>query len=245
VRSALLLAMLSHPAVAGWQRLVETPKDSRVEKVSSHPLEYFTRTPLLSDGSGEFCYRCTPEKRDVEARTARARTEMHQVGRWHGLPVLDLYVIDQGKEEPYRKSVLVRRKANEYVEVYQVQPNLGAIQPSFLIAIGREELIGTRDDCQRFGCNEKYFWLAPDGPAALNFEPVFDAAQAACPKEVSAWHGFGDLRGRLPDSTIYVGTKDAWGHPSGTGTVEIRFKLVQGKFIVTGARFDPDDPYEW
>jgi hypothetical protein len=246
VRALLLCFFLAVSAQAEWKRLVINPKDDFLDSPREHPLEYFTQYPMLHY-AGDFCCPCSKEGRLAAAQDAKVRAEVTRLGKVRDKEVLDVTFFGDGQKTPSWKSILVEKTPGRYYEIYQVEPNLGAVLPSYLIALGpKDALIAAKDDCQRYGCTEEFFSIRPDGPVRLDFNLVFAAAFEACPRDRSVWRGFGDLRRTLPRGIIRVGTTDPdWGKPTSAGVVEVRFTLRAGQFSIAGARYRPDIEYEW
>jgi hypothetical protein len=222
------------------------PKDDFLDSPGEHPLEYFTRFPL-QHFAGDFCRRCSAEERLAAAQRAKVQAQVNRLGRVRDKEVLDVTFFDDGQKTPSWKSILVEKTPGKYYEIYQVEPNLGAVLPSYLIAPGpKDALIAAKDDCQRYGCTEEFFSIRPEGPVRLDFKLVFAAAAKACPRDRSVWRGYRDLHRALRRGIIRVGTTDPdWGKPTAEGVVEVRFTFRAGQFAIAGARYLPDVEYEW
>jgi hypothetical protein len=163
VRALLLCFFLAVSAQAEWKRLVINPKDDFLDSPREHPLEYFTQYPLLHY-AGDFCSPCSKEGRLAAAQDAKVRAEVTRLGKVRDKEVLDVTFFGDGQKTPSWKSILVEKTPGRYYEIYQVEPNLGAVLPSYLIALGpKDALIAAKDDCQRYGCTEEFFSIGRMG----------------------------------------------------------------------------------
>jgi hypothetical protein len=196
--------------------------------------------------AGDFYNHSSPEERLAAAQSATVRAEVRQLGKVRDAEVLDLTFFLDNNKTPSWKSIVVRKAPGSYCEIYQVEPNSGAVLPSYLIPLGSNDvIIAAKDDCQRYGCTEGFFRSNRMAPVRLDFTPVFEAAGKACPRDVAVWEGYGNLSVALPRGFIRVGTRDSWGKPSSDGVVEVRFKVRAGRFAISRARYLPDVAYEW
>ena len=241
----ILLGLLALQAGVVWQRHVMTPKAGRFDLPEPHPLAYFTEYPMLRDEDGDFCYLCALDKRLAEAKKRKVETEVQLVGTLQGFEVYDLFYRFKCEGCPDWKSILVKTGPDQYREIYHLQPtqvdsHAGA---SFIVNVGQDQLLGARYNVggNKGIYSDDHYWFHKSGPALVDFGPVRVAARAALPDGKSLWGG-GDENGprtlALAMFRFWVLDKGDW-LCCGGGAVEVRFRLDQGRVIVTGTNYDP------
>ncbi len=163
-----------------WTRYVTTPKGTRIDAPAPNPLAHFTRYPALLDESGDFCYRCSPQKRMSMAMAAREpRAEVHIVGNIKGLTIYDVFYRFRSEGAIDWKSILVRTGADRYREIYHDEPNEGRPNPSFLIKLGDQMVLGVHDNEYRMDAVEEYWCFTENGAIRMDLTPVWGAARKA------------------------------------------------------------------
>jgi hypothetical protein len=100
MRLILLIALVTIPAAAEWQRHVLTPKGERLDSPPPHPLSYFTQYPSLRDEDHDFCYLCSAEKSLAAAKQRKDQAEVKLVGRVREFEVYDVFYFFDEKAEP-------------------------------------------------------------------------------------------------------------------------------------------------
>jgi hypothetical protein len=240
----VLMNLLALQAGASWQRHVMTPKEERFDQPEPHPLAYFTEHPMLRDESGDFCPLCSPDKRLAEAKKQKVASELRSVGTLGGLEVYDLFYRFKCEGCVDWKSILVKTGPDEYREIYHREPTQvdAHAGPSFIVNVRQDKLLGAR---YMVGGNkgeyeDDYYWFDKNGPVLVDFGPVRVAARSVLPKGRNLWGGGDDNGPRtmaLAMFKFWVLDKDNWGR--GGGAVEVRFRLDQGRVIVTGTKYDP------
>jgi hypothetical protein len=239
----LLAAVLNLRADAVWQRHVLTGKGERTDQAKPHPLEYFTRYPMLREETDPFCYRCAPEKRLSEAKKYKVKTELRYIGTIHGFVIYDLFYRFNSPSDPYWKMILVKSGPNAFREIYHCEPwdiYARAVRSSIVI-VSREAVLSAQywDGGNKGGHTDDYYWFNETGPHPLDLTPVIAAAQSALPKGYLLWAW---TDGRALDSSAklrwWVQKKPAWMCCDG-GEVVVHFKLDHGHAIVTQTHYDP------
>ena len=239
MRIAFLIALLTIPAAAEWQRHVYTPKGETFDAPPPHPLSYFTQYPSLRDEDHDFCYLCSPEKSLAVAKQRRDRAEVKLVGRVRDFEVYDVFYFFDEKAEPDWKSILVKIQPDQYREIWHYQRSEGRIWPSYLVRVGNETLLGLQDDCYKQDIIQEYYWFGKDGPVPIDLSLIWKAAEAVVPEATTAWHEY-DGRTDLPAGRITVGLirKPVW-QCCTQGVIEVNFELNNGQVFVKGERLNP------
>jgi hypothetical protein len=108
---------------------------------------------------------CVPKtQRLAAAKKENVRADFSFLGRVNGRATYDILYYFDDEEEPRWKALIVERAPNRYGEILQVHPVTGKVRHSTLINLGKEQLVYAIDDCERFGCMEKFYRIGPDGP---------------------------------------------------------------------------------
>jgi hypothetical protein len=226
-----------------WPRKVYTPKDEWVDTQASHPLAYYTSDPFLRDDGNDFCISCTPAEKSTIHLQMPSRTEVRFVGKLQGFSVYDVfYYFDQVGDR--WKSILVKTKSDQYYEIFHVQPTFAnaEFKPSFIFKVRGEKYLGTRDLIPGTGVYfyETYWWFNRKGIIPVDTSPINEAKKAILPKGTGIRKGHGlDMQNSRYRMFVWKDT-DANADHTG-GSVEINFKLVKGKVIVTKKRYLPPD----
>jgi len=138
------------------------------------------------------------------------------------------------------KSILVKVAPGGFREIYHLQPTQAIIGPSFLLKVGGHEIPATHDQIPGTMNNyyEDYFWFDRDGPARIDIDIIPKILKAILPAGSSVWKGGGldiqTLTYRMP----------VWEEGNGNccpagGMVEIKFRLDDGRLVVTDKHFNP------
>jgi hypothetical protein len=234
---------------SSWQRHVLSGKGESFDAPQAHPLAYFIRDPFLRDDGYEYCGDCAPAGKAAVHVQHRFKTELIKVGTLGGYTIYDLFYrfddhVDTGEID--WKSILVEVSPGRYREIYHLQPTQAEIKPSFFLKAGEEEILATRDLIPGTGNNyyEDYFWFSPAGPVRIDIETITKAVQSILPSGLGARKGGGlDMKSLSYRSAVWK-DDDANCCPSG-GVVDIKFRLDNGKIIVTSKHYDPTAaPYD-
>ena len=245
VKPAVLTTISGCLLAAGWERQVITATGIRQDTPAQHQRSYFTRYPSLRDETGAFCPLCSPEKRLALARRQKEKAQVRLVGSIGTFSVYDVLYFFDDDPKPEWKSLLVRTELEAYREIWHYQSNEGEIYPSFLVHTGDQTLLGLKDDCYRQDIIEQYFSLGSEFPVRVDLNPIWMAAKAAVPCKTEIWKGY-DGRIDFPAGRMQVGlvTEPDWRCCS-KGTVDVEFKLSEGRIRATSATFDKDGEFTW
>jgi len=105
---------------------------------------------------------------------------------------------------------------------------------------GADQILATRMLIPGTGNNyyEDYFWFSPGGPVRIDIETITAALKSILPAGSGVWKGGGlDMRSLSYHNSVWK-DRDANCCPSG-GAVDIRFRIDDGRVIVTSKHFDP------
>jgi len=224
-----------------WKRYVTTPKGAWFDSPAPQPLAHFTRYPALLDMSGDFCYLCSPEKKLSTAKaTKEPKAEVHEVGSIGGWTIYDVFYRFQSEGAIDWKSILVRTGPDEYREIYHDEPAEGKPNPSFLIKIGEETVVGVRDNAYRMDLLEEYWCFDAGAPLQLSFKPVWKAARSAIPADsliIENPNG----PGNFPNLAISAPVLAPRGAPCCEilGAVRVAFTMERCAISVSGVEFRP------
>ena len=243
---ALWVSLAAH--AAEWSRLVLTPKGERVDKPEEHPLKYFTEYPWLRDEDGDVCIPCSPDKRIAVAKSLKGTADVRLIGRINGLAIYDvLYHVSEEDGGPTWKSILVETHPNSFTEILHEQKNQGMINPSFLVKVGPDTVLGVVDQAYRMTAAEYYWWFDVDHAVLLDFRPVWDAARKVLPEGTAPFKGHLNGKRTFPRQIIDVAT---WPPNlsqccASVGVVKVRFEIKAGVILVTDAFYDPNAAWSW
>jgi hypothetical protein len=223
-----------------WKRYVTTPKGAWFDTPIPHSLAYFTRYPAILDESGDFCYRCSPQKKMAMAMAAKEpKAEVHVVGKINGLTIHDVFYRFQSESAIDWKSILVHTGPDSYREIYHDEPNEGKPNPSFLVKVGEEAVLGVSDNQYRMDEVVEFWCFGADGPLQLDFKPAWEAAREVIPADqFIVERPAGDFPNRIVSvPTLFRGS----GGPccEVRGLLKVKFKMQQCRITVTGTDFVP------
>jgi hypothetical protein len=228
---------------AAWQRHIQSGKGDSFDSPQPHPLSYFVRDPFLRDDGDEFCADCTPRGKATVHGSHTFKTERRKVGTLFGFLIYDVFYYFDGHVQTGEidwKSILVEVSPGQFREIYHLQPTAAHVEPSFIMKVGSEEILVTRDLIPGTGNNyyEDYFQFSPSGSARIDTEVVTKAVRSVLPTGYGVWKGGGlnmaDLRYHMP---VWK-DGDANCCPTG-GSVDVRFHLDGNRIIVNSKLFDP------
>jgi hypothetical protein len=226
-----------------WQRHVLSAKGESFDTPQAHPLTYFTSDPFSRDDADEFCSVCTPDGKATVHFQHRFKTEVRKVGTLHGFAIFDVfYCFDDhvDSKEIDWKSILVEVSPGQFREIYHLQPLAAQIRPSFLLKVSSERILATSDLIPGTGnySYEDYFWFSHAGPSRIDFQPIRSAAQSILPADFGIWKGGGlDLLALRYYTPVWRQT-DANCCPTG-GSVDVRFRIDDGRIVITKKQYDP------
>src|SRR5262249_3124095 len=204
-----------------------------------HALSYFTEDPFLRDDGNDFCVLCTSDEKAKLHLTWKARTEILRLGVLGGFTIFDALYYFQDSEKPDWKFILVKTGLDEYREIFHVQRTQidQYIGPSHIVTIGNNQIL----DARAFVGGNKglkygdYFWFGKNGAVVVDVEGP--ALKAAVPRLPRGTKIFGDVEVNFPTLTARVPVTNRDASLCCSGSVEIKFKLVNGQIVVIGARY--------
>jgi len=174
VKVLLLVVVAVATAFADWTRLSFDSKGGGEDRPTAQPLRYFIKYPSLHDVSGDFCYLCTEKQRRAAAKKEIVRADVLFLGRFNGRAVYDILYYFDNDPKPAWKSLVVekgRGKFGEVLQVHEVSAAGAGIIHSKPITAGAEQLICSRDNCDRPGCCEACFRIERTDPYRVDVPP--------------------------------------------------------------------------
>ncbi len=228
---------------AAWQRHVLSGKGEFRDSPAPEPLAYFTRDPFMRDDGDQFCTACTPQDKATLHAQHKFKTELTKVGDLRGFAIYDLFYFfddDIATRQIDWKSILVKVAPGRFREIYHLQPTQAIVRPSFLLKVGDRQILATRDQIPGTGNNfyEDYFWFDRDGPVRIDIDVIPKVLKAILPAGSGVWKGGGLHMKTLTYRMPVWKENDGNCCPTG-GRVELKFRLDDGRLVVTGKHFDP------
>ncbi|MGA7410851.1 MAG: hypothetical protein WBW33_10220 [Bryobacteraceae bacterium] len=248
----LLLAGLSIPATAQWQRLVLGAKGDRMDTPSEHPLSYFTSKPFLRDESDDLCVLCTPEGKARSGEHYSIRTEVKSIGVLAGYHIVDVFYhvgsreINADLTDVKWKSILVRVGPDRFKEIFHLSVfyTTVSIAPSRIIQSGNERILASMDGDggNGGGCWEGYWWFDKTGPHPLNFDVLSRAIAERVPKHTAYQMSCSNLNLETQEVKAAVQKIPAACHACDwIGEFTARFHLDGANAIPVDVQFKPSD----
>jgi hypothetical protein len=237
-----VLVATSVPA-ALWQRHIQSGKGESFDTPQPHPLVYFTRDPFLRDDGDDFCADCTARGKASVHLKHKFKTEVRKVATLSGFRIYDVfYRFDDhvDSKEADWKSIVVEVLPGQFREIYHLQPTAALIKPSFVLKVGSEDILATRDVIPGTGNNyyEDYFWFSPAGAARIDIETITKTVRSILPSGYGVWKGGGlDMAALSYHNSVWK-EGDANCCPTG-GAVDVKFRLDGSRIVVTSKNFDP------
>ena len=165
------------------------------------------------------------------------KAEVRVVGKINGLTAYDVFYRFQSEGAIDWKSILVRQGPNSYREIYHDEPNEGKPNPSFLVKVGEETVLGVEDNKYRMDGVTEFWCFGAEGPQQLDFKPVWKAAREAIPADQFIVERPG---GGLPNLVVSLPTLLRGSAPPCCeirGVVKVSFRMQQCRLIVVGTEF--------
>jgi hypothetical protein len=197
----------------------------------------------LRDHGDDFCSDCTPQGKATVHLEHKFKTEVNKIGMLRGFAIYDVfYRFDDHVDAKTAdwKSIHVEASPGQFHEIYHLQPTAGELNPSYLLKVGSEKIVATSTLIPGTGSYyyEDYFWFSSAGAERIDIEKITGAAQSVLPNGNGVWQGGGlDMTAQRYFMPVWK-EGDANCCPSG-GTVEIRFRLQDGRVVVTSKHYDP------
>jgi hypothetical protein len=251
VRLVALAALMTAPAVAGWERHVN---GGGSDAPPPHPLAYFRVHPCLRSDPNDRVLPCFADNKPPSEAFKLDRTELVAVGTFGKFKAFELnYLFDyelHDKGTLDMKSILIQTGSDEFHEIYVVYgyPPPGGIGATAIVHVGQDQIL-----CSGFWDGGAYSERAQvcfgsfdrSEPMFLDFTPVHEAARKAVPAgEGEIWDFASNFDFPLLTwrGGVNVGSGVAF-CCHGTVTVTFRFDAT-GRVIPTEAKyektFDPD-----
>lgn len=244
----LLVAGLSIPATAQWQRLVFGAKGNIIDAPSEHPLAYFTANPFLRDEADDLCGLCTAEYESAQHYSIRA--EVKPVGALAGYRIVDVLYYVGSRELNAKltdvkwKSILVQVGPDRFKEIFHLSTfyTTVSVEPSRIIRSGTEQVLSTmdRDGGNGGGCWEGYWWFDKAGPHLLDFAGLSKAIWERVPKQTAYQISCSSLNLETQEVKAAVQKIPATSHACDwIGSFRARFRLDGAKAIPLDVQFMP------
>jgi len=248
----LLVAGLSIPATAQWQRLVFGAKGNTIDAPTEHSLSYFTDNPFLRDEADDLCALCTAEGKAKSAQHYSIRTVVKPVGVLAGCRIIDVLYYVGSRElnaelsDVKWKSILVQVGPDRFKEIFHLSAfyTTASIEPSRIIQSGSEQVLATMDSDggNGGGCWEGYWWFDKAGPHPLDFAGLSKAIWERVPKQTAYQISCSSLNLETQEVKAAVQKIPATCHACDwIGSFTARFRLDGARAVPVDVQFRPSD----
>jgi hypothetical protein len=111
------------------------------------------------------------------------------------------------------------------------------------VKAGNQQLVCVLENVYKWDAEDDCFWPSRDGVVRIDFGPAWDAARKAAPSGRSIWENGIEAKTTFQDFVLPVGFRyEDTSRCCDNGVVNVSFRLVRGRIIVTSAAYDPDNP---
>jgi hypothetical protein len=250
VRLFVSIALVGTTAFAGWERHGSGVKGGFSDSPPPHPLAYYLVDPCLRPASDALTRNldCTwdgapPPSPAERERRANTHTDLVLIGKIGEFTIYDLRYSRNGFSypDPDLRSVLINTAPDEYREI-DVYVRRGVMFPSSeIVEVGGEPILiaKSHDGGNHSWIDEVLYMFRQSGPETPDFKAVGLAVTDLKPPNMSILTARDDFpamtyvvemyRNDLNLPTVFVKER---------GRITVTYRFVDGRAIVTGAKFD-------